>query len=355
MALRGAVENAQGEKETITRRCFYDRFTLRALLLLLAATSRISQEDLAYWRSSRIKRNAPHAIDVAAQEGRPDARRHSLKLFGDLAKGLRSIEASPAVNPSPRAAYRECSTESVHDRDRCRDHRRGPYEAPPSPRILQHEKSSIGYSVFRKYVNFWYQIADAGGERYLKSYCFGTTRYLLAETGLFLFAGLFRAARSRDIPSRVQMADFAAYGRWFQKANVAWSGDEKRGRAGPANPGRSRSHSTTESAFSRATSWSPRALSYFAYIPGRPILSSLPAHLVTHTSPDRPVCCDFRGRRDVAVLGGGQSAARSGRPSPRSRGPASAPGSGGARSFGKVGFRSLFGATRVACAPPFRG
>jgi D-aspartate ligase len=68
VALRGAVENAQAENDN--QKVLYDRFTLRALLLLLAATSRISQEDLAYWRSW-IKRNAPHAIDVAAQKGDP--------------------------------------------------------------------------------------------------------------------------------------------------------------------------------------------------------------------------------------------------------------------------------------------
>jgi D-aspartate ligase len=86
VALRGAVEDAQAENDN--QKVLYDRFTLRALLLLLAATSRISQEDLAYWRSW-IKRNAPHAIDVAAQKGDPmPGVIHSLS---ETLLGLRSI------------------------------------------------------------------------------------------------------------------------------------------------------------------------------------------------------------------------------------------------------------------------
>jgi D-aspartate ligase len=68
IALRRAVEKAQAENDN--QKVLYDRFTLRAILFLLAATSRISQEDLTYWRSW-IKRNAAHAIDVAAQKGDP--------------------------------------------------------------------------------------------------------------------------------------------------------------------------------------------------------------------------------------------------------------------------------------------
>jgi D-aspartate ligase len=67
-ALRSAVETAQAE--TDNQKVLYDRFTLRAILLLLAATSRISREDLAYWRSW-VERNAANAIDVAAQKGDP--------------------------------------------------------------------------------------------------------------------------------------------------------------------------------------------------------------------------------------------------------------------------------------------
>jgi D-aspartate ligase len=86
MALRDAVENARMEDNT--QKVLYDRFTLRAILLLLAATSRISQEDLAYWRTW-IQRNAANAIDVAAQKGDPmPSLIHSLS---EAFLGIRSI------------------------------------------------------------------------------------------------------------------------------------------------------------------------------------------------------------------------------------------------------------------------
>ena len=95
-ALRSAVENAQAENDN--QKVLYDRFTLRAILLLLAATSRISQEDLAYWRSW-IKRNAAYAIDVAAQKGDPmPGVIHSLS---ETFLGLRSIGQFLNLSPAP--------------------------------------------------------------------------------------------------------------------------------------------------------------------------------------------------------------------------------------------------------------
>ncbi|MBV9287388.1 MAG: ATP-grasp domain-containing protein [Hyphomicrobiales bacterium] len=66
-ALRSAVEKAQAESDSQKALC--DRFTFQATLLALTATSRISQEDLAYWRY--WIRNAADAVDVAADKKDP--------------------------------------------------------------------------------------------------------------------------------------------------------------------------------------------------------------------------------------------------------------------------------------------
>ncbi len=67
-ALRDAVEKSKAEGDNLE--VLYDRFTLRAILFLMSATSRISREDHAYWRSW-IKQNTAHAIDVAAKRDDP--------------------------------------------------------------------------------------------------------------------------------------------------------------------------------------------------------------------------------------------------------------------------------------------
>lgn len=60
--LRDAVAKAQAEDDGQT--VFYDRFTLRAILLAQAVTGRISYEDHAYWRDW-MKQHAAHAVDFA--------------------------------------------------------------------------------------------------------------------------------------------------------------------------------------------------------------------------------------------------------------------------------------------------
>jgi D-aspartate ligase len=88
VALRGAIENAQAENDNNNQKVLYDHFTLAAILLLLAATSRISHKDLAYW-CSWMKRSAAYSIDVFAQKGDPmPGLIHSLS---ETFLGLRSI------------------------------------------------------------------------------------------------------------------------------------------------------------------------------------------------------------------------------------------------------------------------
>ena len=106
--MRNAVEKAQTEGEN--KEVLYDRFTLRAILFALAAASRISQEDLAYWRSW-IKQNAAHAIDVAAEKKDPmPGVVHSLS---EIFLGLRSF--GRFLRSSPRAAQGGLSRAFVRD------------------------------------------------------------------------------------------------------------------------------------------------------------------------------------------------------------------------------------------------
>ena len=149
-------------------------------------------------------------------------------------------------------------------------------------------------------MSFWYQIADAGGERYLKSYCFGTN--ISSPNPGYSFAD-YSEPRDLETFEPCAIRHFADYGRWFQKANVGWVEAKsvvglarQSGAFGVALDDGERFHASSVVV---AT-----GLSYFASVPS--ILSSLPAHLVTHTSRISRFA-DFRGR-DVAVIGGGQSA-----------------------------------------------
>ena len=106
--LRDAVEKSKVEGDN--QEVLYDRFTLRAILFLMAATSRISREDHAYWRSW-IKRNTSHAIDVAAK--REDPMPGLIHSCSEIYLGLRSAgrflrSTSPAAgDPLLRASSRE--------------------------------------------------------------------------------------------------------------------------------------------------------------------------------------------------------------------------------------------------------
>jgi cation diffusion facilitator CzcD-associated flavoprotein CzcO len=158
----------------------------------------------------------------------------------------------------------------------------------------------IEHRVFGFPMSFWHQIAEAGAERYLKSYCFGTS--ISSPRPGYSFAD-YSEPRGLETFEPCSMADFAAYGRWFQKANVAWV--ETKSVVGLAQqPGGFAVTLDDCERFLASEVVVATGLSYFAHVP--PVLSSLPAHLVTHSSRvDR--FADFRGR-DVAVVGGGQSA-----------------------------------------------
>jgi hypothetical protein len=158
----------------------------------------------------------------------------------------------------------------------------------------------IEHRIFGFPMSFWYQIADAGGERYLKSYCFGTN--ISAPKPGYSFAD-YSEPRGLQTFEPCSMADFAAYGRWFQKTNVPWTETKNVVRVARQSGAFAITLDDGERFVARDVVVAT-GLSYFAQVPL--MLASLPAHLVTHTARIERFA-DFAGR-DVAVIGGGQSA-----------------------------------------------
>jgi D-aspartate ligase len=85
-ALRDAVTKAQVEEAQGT--VFRDRFTLRAILLALAATSRISRQDYAFWRAW-TSRNAARAVDAAVDSS--DRIPGVIHALSEISLGLKAI------------------------------------------------------------------------------------------------------------------------------------------------------------------------------------------------------------------------------------------------------------------------
>ena len=159
---------------------------------------------------------------------------------------------------------------------------------------------NIEHRIFGHPMQFWLELAKAGGERYLKSYCFGTN--ISTPTPGFSFAD-YSEPRGLETFEPCSIEDFANYGYWFQKKNVAWVepvdvacvAHQSRGFCVDLADG----EPFVASAVVVAT-----GLSYFAHLP--PVLASLPHCLITHTSRIARFAA-FKGR-DVAVIGAGQSA-----------------------------------------------
>jgi D-aspartate ligase len=85
-ALRVAVTKALVEEPKGT--VFRDRFTLRAMLLVLAATSRISRQDYAFWRAWTTK-NAARAVDAAVDS--TDRIPGIVHALSEISLGLKAI------------------------------------------------------------------------------------------------------------------------------------------------------------------------------------------------------------------------------------------------------------------------
>ncbi len=149
-------------------------------------------------------------------------------------------------------------------------------------------------------MRFWSQIAEAGGDRFLKSYCFGAN--ISTPRPGYSFAD-YSEPRGLETFEPCSMGDFAAYGHWFQQTNVPWVETNNVTGLARKNGGFAMTLADGER-FLVSHVVVATGLAYFAHVP--PNLSLLPASLVTHTARiDR--FDDYRGR-DVAVIGAGQSA-----------------------------------------------
>jgi lysine/ornithine N-monooxygenase len=159
---------------------------------------------------------------------------------------------------------------------------------------------NVEHRIFGRPMQFWSDIAKAGGERYLKSFCFGTS-ISTPEPG-YTFAN-YSEPRGLETFEPCSIGDFAAYGHWFQKRIVPW-----------VEPVEIASVDRQTNGFAVTLADGERfiadgiviatGLSGFAYVP--PVIASLPPALVTHTSGITSFAA-FKGR-DVAVIGAGQSA-----------------------------------------------
>jgi len=158
----------------------------------------------------------------------------------------------------------------------------------------------IDHRIFGRPMQFWSQIAEAGGERYLKSYCFGTN--ISAPMPGYTFAN-YNQPRGLETFEPCSMQNFAAYGRWFQQSVVPWVEDVDVERL-DRQANRFVLSLADGSRCDADRVVIATGLSGFAYVPA--LLGRLPAALVVHTSDIRSFAA-FEGR-DVAIIGAGQSA-----------------------------------------------
>jgi len=158
----------------------------------------------------------------------------------------------------------------------------------------------IEHRVFRRPMLFWSDLAKAGGERYLKSYCFGAN--ISTPKPGFTFAD-FSRPRGLETFEPCSIADFASYGRWFQEKNVAWLEPVEVAQVAQQG-GKFVVRLADGECFTPTNVVIATGLAYFAHIP--PVFRCLPPALVTHTAK----VADFAKFKscDVAVIGAGQSA-----------------------------------------------
>jgi D-aspartate ligase len=111
-ALQSAVAQAQIERES-PKIIFYDRFTLRAILLAKILTGRISQQERWYWRAW-TKQNSTHTVHAVSDE--TDPMPEIIHALSEIYLGLKSFprfwRSTPRRKPSgiSRAPFRKAAS-----------------------------------------------------------------------------------------------------------------------------------------------------------------------------------------------------------------------------------------------------
>ena len=159
---------------------------------------------------------------------------------------------------------------------------------------------NIEHRIFGRPMQFWSQVAEAGSERYLKSYCFGTN--LSSPSPGFSFAD-YNQPRGLETFEPCSMANFTEYGEWFQQNNVPWAEPVDVARVARQGEGFAVTLANGER-LAASQVVVATGLAYFANLPS--VVASLPSELVTHTSKISNFE-SFRGR-SVGIIGAGQSA-----------------------------------------------
>jgi lysine/ornithine N-monooxygenase len=173
----------------------------------------------------------------------------------------------------------------------------GPYGLSLSAHLAARK---IEHRIFGRPMQFWSDIAEAGGERYLKSYCFGTN--ISTPTPGFSFADYSRP-RGLETFEPCSIKDFADYGHWFQQENVPWLKAVDVVRLDQQADGFVVTLADGERFLAERVVIAT-GLAGFAFVPAE--IASLPPALATHTSRIASFAA-FKGQK-VAVIGAGQSA-----------------------------------------------
>jgi FAD-dependent urate hydroxylase len=154
--------------------------------------------------------------------------------------------------------------------------------------------------IFGQPMKFWSKIANAGGERYLKSFCFGTS---LSTPRVGYTLPDYNTPRGLETFEPCSMENFAAYGLWFQENIVDWVESVDVVRISTHDGGYILELDNGEYV-EAARVIVATGLSRYESVPSA--LRSLPPDRSTHTTEIARF--DVYAGRQVAVLGAGQSA-----------------------------------------------
>jgi pyridine nucleotide-disulfide oxidoreductase len=173
----------------------------------------------------------------------------------------------------------------------------GPYGLSLAAHLRRH---GLDFRIFGQPMEFWLKIAQGAGNRYLKSFGFGTNIYTPENGYSFAEYCLKRGLESFE-PCAI--SDFANYGIWVQQNVIP---NVERFDVINVSHIRGGYHlmlSSGEELFAKRVVIAT-GLTSFAILP--PELTHLPEHFVSHTSEIGKF--NSLGGRDVCIVGAGQSA-----------------------------------------------